>query len=242
MKQGLDVAWSEWRQIESRLRRGDRALLPIGAASKEHGWHLPAATDWLQAEWLRERLIAEYPVVAWPTVAYGYYPVFVEYPGSISLSERVFSEMLGEIIDGIFHGGADRLALLNTGISTIRPLELLLARHPCGDRCQLVNVYSGPAVASARAELEEQPWGGHADEFETSIMLALAPELVRLEAAVPPLQRIERGIFNRSDPDSPNYNPTGVNGDPTRATAAKGQVFLQAIHADVCAALGLAAV
>ena len=60
-------------------------LLPVGAASKEHGRHLPLATDLIQVEWLAAEVTARLPALVWPTVHYGHYPAFSDYPGSPSL-------------------------------------------------------------------------------------------------------------------------------------------------------------
>ena len=234
---GIKVATSSWPEVEGRLADGWSAVLPIGAASKEHGRHLSLNTDFLQAEWIATRLCETRGVVVWPTVTYGYYPVFVDYPGSISLREETFVALIRDILAGVVCAGALRIIILNTGISTIKPLELLLARHANLPPCKLVNVYAGAEFTRVSAALVEQRWGGHADEIETSIMLALAPACVNLSAAKPAPTRIIRGLFNRTDPDAPNYSPDGVNGDPTLATVAKGEALLAAMFADVIEAI-----
>ena len=230
---GIKVATSSWPEVDNRLADGWAAIIPIGAASKQHGRHLSLDTDFLQAEWIAARLCETREVVVWPTVAYGYYPVFVDYPGSISLREETFVALVGDILDGVTRAGASRIFILNTGISTIAPLESLLARRPKLPPCKLVNVYAGAEFARVSDTLAEQAWGGHADEIETSIMLALAPARVNLAAARPAPDRIVRGLFNRTDPDAPNYSPDGVNGDPTLATVAKGEALLVAMFTDV---------
>jgi creatinine amidohydrolase len=97
----------------------------------------------------------------------------------------------------------------------------------------LINVYAGPRFARVSSETEKQPFGGHADEIETSLMLALHPETVDMGRAVPAQTPIRRGLFNRTDPLAPNYSPSGVNGDPTLATAEKGRLLAAAMRDDV---------
>jgi len=215
------------------LAGGALGVLPIGAASKEHGYHLPLSTDFLQAEWLVQELLGRCNVLVWPTLAYGYYPVFVDYPGSTSLARETFIATVGEVLDGIGRAGARRAVVLNTGISTIEPLEAVLAAIPEQPKVGLINVYDGPAFSAAASALAEQDWGGHADEIETSIMLAIAPERVDMSRAEPALMHIERGLFNRSDPALGNYSPSGVNGDPTLASRDKGLRLAQAMLDDV---------
>lgn len=232
-----DVADLAWPEVEARLAAGAVAVLPIGAWSKEHGRHLPLATDGLQAAYYAGAVAAAVDALVWPVVGYGYYPVFTEYPGSVSLSRETFEATVAEILDGIAAAGARRIAVLNTGISTIAPLEGVLATRPARPPIALVNCYAGPRFADAVAAVERQPFGGHADEIETSLMLAIDPGRVRLEHAEPQPTRIVRGRFNRTRSDAPNYSPSGVNGDPTLASAEKGALLLEALIDDVVTAV-----
>ncbi len=234
---GLLVADASWPQVERALAAGGVAALPIGAAAKEHGFHLPLSTDYRQAEWLARQLADAAPVVVWPTLSYGYYPVFVDYPGSISLERGTFCSVVQEVLAGIARAGAQSCAILNTGISTIAPLEEATRRDHEGMTVALINVYAGPRFTRVSREIEEQPFGGHADEIETSLMLALHPEGVDMTRASPAPGPIRRGLFNRRDPHGPNYSPSGVNGDPTRATPEKGRLLAAALRADVLEAI-----
>ena len=211
---GIRVETSTWPIIEKLLNSGMVAVLPIGAACKEHGRHLPMNTDQRQVDWIIDGLVRELELVVWPVITYGYYPVFVDYPGSVSLSEQTFIAMVGEVIDGIEHAGAGRVILLNTGISTIPPLQQVIAARTDPSRYQIVNVYCGPRFNCEVEEIAEQKWGGHADEIETSMMLAIDGETVDLSRAQAAPVEIERGRFNRQNPLQANYSPDGVNGDP----------------------------
>ena len=150
----------------------------------------------------------------------------------VEVSRR--SRRCGEI-DGIVHADASRVVVLNTGISTIAPLEQLLEVRETRPPMKLINCYAGLRFARAVHEIEEQAFGGHADEVETALMLAIDPSRVALDRARPADIHVKRGMFNRTDPDAPNYSPTGVNGDPTRATIEKGERLLAALIEDLMA-------
>ena len=75
-----------WVEAEAVLTPDAVVVLPLGAASKEHGPHLLLKNDWLLAEYYKERVLAAADVVIAPTLGYHHYPAFVEYPGSTSLS------------------------------------------------------------------------------------------------------------------------------------------------------------
>jgi creatinine amidohydrolase len=232
-----------WDEVGRRIAGGSPAILPIGAAAKEHGFHLPLNTDCLQAEGFAAQLAVRIDALIWPTVTYGYYPAFVEYAGSTSLSSATFEAVVHEIAAGILDCGCKALFVLNTGISTLAPAERALTRLDTG-KVHHLRIYDGPRYARAAETLSEQSHGSHADELETSLMLAIAPHLVEMARAEasPAIQHEVPGRLTPTDTSSPNYSRSGSYGDPTLATRAKGEVLLAALlddlHEQVAAALG----
>jgi creatinine amidohydrolase len=224
-----------WDVVAGRIGCGASAILPVGAGAKEHGFHLPMNTDRIQAEWLASQLAARIDALIWPTVSYGYYPAFVGYAGSASLSASIFEAMIAEIASAILEFGCRALFVLDTGISTCAPIGQALDR--CGGvRVRHLKIHEGPRYREAAATLAEQSYGSHADELETSVILALAPELVQMPRAEasPATSRETAGPLTPSDPASPNYSRSGSYGDPTLATPAKGEVLLNAMVEDIC--------
>ena len=112
-----------WDEVARRIDGGAPAILPIGAAAKQHGLHLPLNTDRIQAEWLAARLADPIGALIWPTLTYGHYPAFVDYAGSTSLSAPVFEAMVQQIASSILGHGCRALFVLDTGISTLAPVE-----------------------------------------------------------------------------------------------------------------------
>jgi creatinine amidohydrolase len=100
-----------------------------------------------------------------------------------------------------------------------------------------LRIHDGPIYRRAAAELARQSHGSHADELETSLMLALAPDMVdmmRAEAS-PVLRQVAPGALTPSDATSPNYSRSGSFGDPTLASQAKGEILLAAMLDDLFA-------
>jgi creatinine amidohydrolase len=223
-----------WDGAARRLGAGAAAILPIGAAAKQHGFHLPMNTDRIQAEWLAARIAYRIDALIWPTVTYGYYPAFVEYAGSNSLSAPLFEAMIQEIAAGIMGFGCRALFVLDTGISTIAPVDRALARLDVGDVLHL-KIHQGSRYRRAADQLAEQSHGSHADELETSLMLALVPDLVEMSRAeASHAVKVEMpGRLTPTDISSPNYSRSGSYGDPTLATRAKGEVLLAAMVDDL---------
>lgn len=233
---GAWVANLTWPEVEERIQSGAIAVLPVGAAAKEHGRHLPLNTDQLQAEWLSARLIEKANLLVWPTLTYGHYPAFTDYPGSCNLSSATFEKLVEETLQSIFGSGSKSALILNTGISTIAPVERVIARM--GRPIKLANVYQGRCYLKAEEKIRQQSYGNHADEMETSIMLAIAPDKVNMSRAKPWARReIQAGALVRNNKSHPNYSPDGVFGDPTLATKEKGELLLAAIVEDVMDAI-----
>jgi creatinine amidohydrolase len=231
---GRFVEHMTWAEVARRIDEGAAAIMPVGAAAKQHGLHLPLNTDRIQAEWLAARLAGTIDALVWPTLTYGHYPAFVEYAGSMSLSAPVFEAVVQQIASGILGHGCRALFVLDTGISTRAPVERALARLDTGHALHL-RIHDGPHYRRAAAETAEQRRGSHADELETALMLAIAPSLVdmsRAEAS-PPLTQEVPGRLSPTDAGSPNYSRSGSFGDPTLATVAKGEILLKAMLDDL---------
>lgn len=205
-----DLTWAEAR---TRFAAGDLVVIPVGAAAKAHGPHLPLKTDALTARALAQRLIERLPAVAAPVVGFGYYPAFTTFTGSQHLSAATFKALVGELLAGLRAHGARRLVLLNTGVSTEKPLDDLAA-------ADLLIVHMR-TVGAAAEPLLDVATGGHADERETSVMLALEPRSVRMD---------------RLAPEGP-FEETAATGDASRATAFKGERILAARVDDMVAVI-----
>ncbi|TAH49418.1 MAG: creatininase family protein [Chloroflexota bacterium] len=231
-----------WVQAEKAFREIPIVLLPIGAILKEHGPHLPLNTDYLIARDLARRVAEQTDVIVCPPVTFGYYPAFVHFPGSVNLASDTFRETVEQIILSLSKNGAQRFLLLNTGVSTTAPLTLaannLVAQNI---RVALANILELGKRADAVIENES---GSHANEHETSMLLAIDSTVVKMENAVAEIQLWmnergapvrEAGPLLRSQDGVGVYCPSGVIGDPTRATREKGEAILRAMADDVVA-------
>src|SRR5207247_1835349 len=119
---GLRRRDGRWTEAEPYLTRDRVVVLPLGAGAKEHGPHLPLGNDQIQAEYFARRAVEARPVALLPTLTYGFYPAFLEFPGSVSLSSDTQREAVAQICRSIARYGPRRFYVLNTGISTVRPL------------------------------------------------------------------------------------------------------------------------
>ncbi|MBX9952122.1 MAG: creatininase family protein [Candidatus Obscuribacterales bacterium] len=220
-----------WPEAEQHLTRNAPIVIPLGAALKEHGKHLPLNNDKIMVEHLTRKLGERLDFIVLPIMHSSYYPAFVEYPGSVSLSFQTAVAVVVETCKSLANYGCRKFYVLNTGVSTAKVLfkakEILVAEIP-DLRFSFTDFKA--AIESASSGLCEQAGGGHADEVETSMMLYLIPEVVRMSRAEPDYHGDKPGPLTRDEQKSSNsdavYSPTGAWGDPTLATAQKGEMIV----------------
>lgn len=217
-----------WSEAKDALHADTVVVLPLGAAAKEHGLHLKLDNDLRIAEYLAGELVKACDVLLAPVINYSYYPSFVEYPGSVSLTWQTAAAMVAEICLSLSVFGPRRFYALNTGISTNKPL--IRAAQMLEDEGVLLTFTDfHAAMAPAAAECAEQEGGSHADELETSIMLTIAPDSVDMSKAARDFIANRPGRLSL-DPRSPYcYSPSGVWGDATLANTAKGDKIVKCL-------------
>jgi creatinine amidohydrolase len=222
-----------WIEAEKALKGYDVALIALGARTKEHGPHLPLKNDYVLAEYLMRRVADEVPVVVLPTLQYGYYPAFLEYPGSISIGAETFKNVVMDICKSMRGYGMNKFYVLNTGVSTIAPLaEAEKGLAAVGITLRSLNILE--VDDKLPAGLLKQEGGTHADEGETSMMLYIAPEMVDMSKAVKDFDpRPGRRGLTRDPQGTGNYSPTGVYGDPTLAAKEKGRIIVESTVREV---------
>lgn len=216
-----------WIEAEKALKQFEVVMIALGARTKEHGPHLLLKNDYIMAEYLKERVVEEVSVAVLPTLQYGYYPAFLEYPGSVSLQAETFKKVIIDICRSISGYGIKKFYILNTGVSTLRPLKSAADElAPEGIFLWYLNILE--VDEKVPQELLKQEGGTHADEGETSMMLYIAPETVNMSKAVKDFDpRPGRRGLTRDPEGEGHYSPTGIWGDPTLASKEKGKILVE---------------
>ncbi len=222
-----------WLEAEKALTPDAVVVLPLGATSKEHGPHLKLSNDARMASYLAARLGERSAVVLAPLVGFHHYPSFAEYPGSISLRAETARDLIVDIVKSLARSGPRRFYVLNTGVSTVKPLRAAaeeLAKEGILLRFTDLLRTLGPV----EKEVAQQEGGTHADELETSMMLVIDPASVDLSKAVKDFHP-DGGPLTRNPSGPGTYSPTGTWGDPSLATRAKGERLVAALVAALVA-------
>jgi creatinine amidohydrolase len=223
-----------WFEAEKILRPESVVVIPLGAAAKEHGPHLKLKNDFILAEYYKGRVLKESDVIVAPTLNYHFYPSFVEYPGSTSLRLETARDLVIDICRGLAKFGPKRFYILNTGVSTVRPLKLAAeALASDGIAMMFTDLKS---IAAVEDQIRKQEGGSHADEIETSMMLYMQPRAVDMKKAVKDYSpSVGSGLTRDPKSTTSTYSASGVWGDATLATREKGKVVTEAMVAQILA-------
>jgi creatinine amidohydrolase len=207
------LAYLVWPEAETGAADALLAV-PLGA-TEQHGPHLPLSTDTEIAQALAEALVRRRPeVVVAPPIAYGSSGEHAGFPGTLSIGRE-----------------ATELVLIELGRSASATFSrtLLICAHGGNvDPVRSAEMRLRSEGHDVRAFFPDWPTAGHANRDETSLMLAIAPDRVRLDraevGALEPLsellpQLVRRGVRSVSR--------NGVLGDPAGASATEGRALLE---------------
>ena len=224
----LDASTATWHECRDYLTKSPCAILPLGA-TEQHGPHLPQNTDTVIVEALAAAVAKVSGGLVLPSMPIGYSWVWRDYPGSLTYSFDTFRSMVKDIARSMDRNGCKALMLISGHGANPEPLKYTMRELVDEMDMGLLRMFY-PGLNEVMSDAESLLWGPgnfHAEEFETSMMLHLQPDLVRMELAVKEypekstrqeMSTVPLGALTKS----------GVFGDATVATAEKGQKWFEA--------------
>ena len=232
------ILWSQrtWAELPQDIGAAKQsAILPVGA-TEQHGPHMGCGMDTVLADRLCESVSASTGVPMLPPLPYGCSLGHSRrWPGTIALTPQVLIDVVKQIGDWAYHSGVRRLFLVNTHVTNASPLrcalELLRSEH---DDLMIALFHSATLSERVREAHFSDGNDWHANDAETSLMLAVAPDMVRedLIALSDDTDRTENLVFahpvNRT-------SKNGVTGMPSRATKARGEELYRWMVEDLSA-------
>ena len=229
----LDTASASWPEVEAAVKAGVIAVLSVGAV-EQHGAHLPLLTDTVLASGIARRIAEELPGLLLPPIAYGDAWNNEGFVGTLSISPDTLRATLEDIGRGLSRIGVKGLVVINGHFGNREPIALAARRLVTELALPVLHLDYPKLEAFASEVCESEPAGPgfyHADEVETSMMLALAPDTVKMDRAAP-----EYPVFPETFGLEPMllsaFNRSGVFGDPRPATAMKGEALIGKIVAE----------
>ncbi|NLC57145.1 MAG: creatininase family protein [Armatimonadetes bacterium] len=220
----------QWMELTSdqladaRERADGVALIPVGSVER-HGPHLPLGCDTLCAERIAARVAAIEPVVVLPVMAYTYVAQPMFQPGAIHIHSSLLLAFLTQVLDEVHRNGFGKIVLLHNHGGNI-PMSQTILQHVL-EEAKPYALYSIPPWAGVSLEtVRETAEVGHACELETSLALALFPELVRMDLLGPQTYPAEAGLdvgAAQTPVDWIARYPNCATGRPQAASAEKGE-------------------
>src|SRR5574337_862222 len=226
------------------------AVLPV-AATEQHGPHLPLCVDQALVDGVIAAalplLLPELPVLLLPTQAVGYSPEHEAYAGTLTLSSATVAATWICLGQCVARAGVRKLLLFNAHGGQVSLMDIVARELRVGSnllvyRSSWFDLPLGEAVEQL-ISADEQRFGVHAGQIETSMMLALRPDLVdmgqardfasssRERAARYPL--LGNGRSAKLGWAMQDYNPQGAAGNAAAASAELGRMVLDAAGAQL---------
>jgi creatinine amidohydrolase len=212
--------------VRTILARDSRLLVPVGTC-EQHGPHLPLGCDTLIVERLADELSAEFGILRAPTISYGVNTATKRpFPGNASVRRKTLHRWMNDLLNSWELGGVDAFIILTAhghdphqeALSTLR------TRHA---RIFTVDIFA----LDFTGYLDDPSGPMHGGELDTSLMLHLAPQLVRMDLAQDfVLTEKQQARFRRRAAGSVPAISPGSLGRPTLASAEKGARLYKMIH------------
>ncbi|WP_028777191.1 creatininase family protein [Shimazuella kribbensis] len=215
-------------EIKSAIEKSKVAILPVGAV-EAHGPHLPLGTDNYLAEEVSKKLADSIDGMVLPTLPYGQVWSLSDFPGSLTISNQTITHFIVEIGESLFHQGFRIMVIVNghygNSVALKEASRVLYEKYP---KLKVFVMFYPGTKEVIHDVRESQPIHDsyfHACELETSYMLYLAEDKVRMD----------RAIHDSPDiPDTADVTPTkwstfsktAVLGDATLASKEKGEKII----------------
>jgi len=239
------LAEKTWPDVAKAVMDGvTTVILPLGA-TEQHGPHLPLGTDTMRATALADRLanrLGPGSLVA-PALPFGCSDEHSGFPGLVGLEAETLARVILDLARRLTHWGVRRLVLLSAhgGNGEALNLARALLRQELPDlevraNSNLETIAPVLLEVARRDGIAANALGLHAGEGETSEMLHLRPNLVRLDDSVPGFTGDMEAVLDKlREGGLRAVTKVGILGDPTRAEAGRGARYLDAVSEDLAA-------
>jgi creatinine amidohydrolase len=230
----LDLYTLSWPEIRREIDAGRDTIVLCFGAVEQHGHHLPLGTDSMIGDDLGRLLADRLNAFQAPTVRVGCSRHHLAFPGTMSVEEETFQSVVVDIVRGWAAHGFKRIVLLPTHGGNFGPLAGATERLGSLDGVKVVAITDLSVLVEATLGLGGElgipanEGGLHAGEWETSMMLALHPELVHMDRAVAGYTGdLEEGLGRFFAEGVDALTDTGVIGDPSQAAAENGRKYIE---------------
>jgi creatinine amidohydrolase len=224
-----------WPEVKEEIQNGRNTVVVPFGSTEQHGRHLPLGTDAVLGDEIGWRLAERLGAFLAPTVRFGCSEHHLAFTGTISLGQKTFLSIVTDVVASLSVHGFQRIVLLPTHGGNFKPLAEAVAKIEPVEGVRILaftdlGALVSTAFKSSRAVgVDAAKSGAHSGEWETSLMLTLRPDQVKMDWAaegfVGELSEIMSKVFDGIQ----NLDQNGVLGDPRPATAEAGKKYLEDI-------------
>lgn len=165
-----------WEEAEVALKKCEVVIIPTGS-HEQHGKALPLCTDWLTADAIGKRLADKVGdnVIILPSCPFGYCDYHSDFAGTLSLSEETLTAFYSDILNYVLRYGVKKVIFANSHGANSGAIKNV------AHKLRARNIFVCAVTWWDAAVAANPDWGlvGHADINETSLVMAIRPELVR---------------------------------------------------------------
>jgi len=222
-----------WPEIAAEIRGGcETVIVPFGS-TEQHGRQLPLCTDSVIGDEVGLRLANRLNAFLAPTLRFGCSEHHLAFAGTISLAEDTFRNVVTDVIKSLCRHGFKRIILLPTHGGNFAPLKEAL--RLCGTMegvkilafTDLEGLLKVAFKSSGKFGVDSLMSGAHAGEWETSLMLYLRSDQVKMEQATEGFLGGISEVRAKITSGLENLDKNGVLGDPRMGNAEAGKVYLE---------------
>jgi creatinine amidohydrolase len=174
-----------WIEVKDYLKTNRMVIIPLGSI-EQHGPHLPLGTDYYEALEICKKISSRTGVVVAPVLWVGYSLYHSGFPGTLSLKPETMEQVLFETVEMLMKYGFDRFMFFNYHGGNNIVQSKIIHRINHFTTATAVSIGHGSELQK-EDEKDEEFFDWHAGKNETSIMLYLRPDLVKMEKAEKPV-------------------------------------------------------
>ena len=228
------IAEMTWPELQEVARKKKMVIIPFGS-HENNGPHLPLSLDSVVAYEIALRLARAVEIPVAPLIPWGNSYQFARYPGTIIIRCEILGELLKDILRSLGKHGFQKFLLLTPHVGNIWPANM------AGEELRKEGLFAVTVdwwrlqnrICADLGETKTLP-SGHASELATSLLLALRPDLVRLDQITREVPTDPFYVkYSSASPavylyhDAKQLSASGLFGDPSRATKEKGEEIMK---------------